>query len=606
MNFNYDTGLIDTLQTLDCSELPPNGGTAGVLTLTGTGALLLLQGSTSARPTGVAGMFRFNTDTNTLEYFDSSIWQTLTSSAGSVSSFQTTLVGLTPSTVTTGAVVLGGILGLASGGTNSDLSGSNGSIVWNNGTALINSTVGTLGQVLTSAGAGAPTWSTVSSTTVTNEIIQGNGSGAFTANGATFVGSGSFSGVTLQGTVTNATDAVTKAYVDSAVAGLSWKGEVSARTTTDLGTVSYNNGTAGVGATLTNAGTQAALVLDGYTVQTGNRVLVANETNSAYNGIYTVTNTGSASTNWILTRSTDNNTSAEMTGAAVFVVQGIQYANTSFVQTTVNPTIGTSNILWTQFAGPGTYTAGSGLSLVGTQFNVKTDGVTMFVNGSNNLAVLSSSTVDQILMSQGTGNAATWGTLQAGSNIYLTTSAGSITVAGPKLYAENASGQVAPVATGTNAIAHGSGAKAALYGAEAFANGTFASSGDAQKGIYILRNITTNATATTVYLDGSTTELVFPNNSVVTFEMLVAARRTDATGGGAGFIITGVIKKDTTAASNAFVGNPATTILGRTNNPWTVTVTANTTTGALHVTVTGETGKTIRWVATVETTEVTN
>jgi YadA head domain repeat (2 copies) len=837
MNFNFDTGLIDTIQTLDCTELPPLGGTAGVLTLMGTGAIMLLQGSVAQRPTGVAGMFRYNTDVNQLEYFDGTAWEQLTSTAGTVSSFQTSLSGLTPSTSTTGAITLAGTLGLPSGGTGANLATSNGSIIYNNGTTLANSTVGSLGQVLTSSGAGAPTWTTVSSTLSTNQIVQGDGTGAFTANGAAFQGSGTFSGVTLNGTVTSATDATTKAYVDSVTAGLSWKQVVEARTTADLGTVTYNNGSSGVGATLTNAGTQAVLALDGYTVQTGDRVLIANQAAPAQNGIYVVTDPGSVSTNWVLTRATDANTGAELEGAAVFVDKGTTYATTSFVQITPSPiTVGTTNIDWTQFSGSGTYTAGSGLSLSGTQFSVKTDGTTTYVDGSNNVAVLSSSTASQVLISQGTGNTAAWGaitlnntnavsgslgvgnggtgtftfttdgvlygngtsaiqataagttgqvlvgntggapswatlsssavtsfettlagltpsstttgavtlagtlgatsggtgsstapttgqflyssggttyapttlssiavtdiagtaneitasasigavtlsipstfiapgsvevttTLQvdantassfiysnaskqvattaaptngqlligstganpvvanltAGSNISISNGAGSITISGPQLYKESASAPTAPSASGTNSVAIGNGASASatnsfavgsgsdatVWGGSVFANGNFATAGDAQAGLYVLRNITTNATGTDLFLDGTaaTQRLIFTNNSCVTFDILITARRTDSTGGGAGYRFVGVVKKDGTAASNTLIGAVSKTVIGETNPPWDANLTANTTNGDLRVTVTGEASKTIRWVAVVRTTEVTN
>ena len=56
MDFNHDTGTILTgLQTLDVSTTPPLGGTAGVLTVVGTGAVVLAGGTTAQRPTGVSG-----------------------------------------------------------------------------------------------------------------------------------------------------------------------------------------------------------------------------------------------------------------------------------------------------------------------------------------------------------------------------------------------------------------------------------------------------------------------------------------------------------------------------------------------------------------------
>ena len=66
------------------------------------------------------------------------------------------------------------------------------------------------------------------------------------------------------------------------------------------------------------------------------------------------------------------------------------------------------------------------------------------------------------------------------------------------------------------------------------------------------------------------------------------------------------MRKDATSASTTLIGSTATTILGRTNNNWNVAVTADTTNGSIKISVTGENSKTIRWVATVRTTEVTN
>jgi hypothetical protein len=152
-------------------------------------------------------------------------------------------------------------------------------------------------------------------------------------------------------------------------------------TTADLGTVSYYNGTSGVGATLTNAGTQAALAIDGHTftsgdVSAGTRVLVKNMSNGAYNGVYTVTDQGSGSTNWVLTRATDYDTSGTGTneidaGDLLLVLSGSTNANTSWVQQTLLPiTVGTTALVFVQFAAVQTYTAGTGLSLVTNQFSI--------------------------------------------------------------------------------------------------------------------------------------------------------------------------------------------------------------------------------------------
>jgi len=185
-------------------------------------------------------------------------------------------------------------------------------------------------------------------------------------------------------TPTNATDAATKGYVDGVAEGLHIHASVNAATTANL-TATYDNGTSGVGATLTNSGTQAALVIDGVTLSVSNRVLVKNQTSGAENGIYVVTDTGSVSTDWVLTRATDFDTSAEIQGGDfTFVTGGTSYDNTGWVQTATSVTVGTTPIVWQQFSGAGTYTASNGVQLVGSDFSgvvVASGGLTVGASG---------------------------------------------------------------------------------------------------------------------------------------------------------------------------------------------------------------------------------
>lgn len=167
----------------------------------------------------------------------------------------------------------------------------------------------------------------------------------------------------------NPQDAATKNYVDTLAEGLHIHEACHVATPSSLetitgGTVTYNNGTDGVGATLTLS--VAVTVIDGHTLNNGDRVLVKNQTPTARNGIYTWATGGT-----VLTRAADFNTGAEIAGGDfVFVENGTLYNNTGWVQVEEVVTVGTDPLVWQQFAGAGTYTAGSGLSLTGSEFSL--------------------------------------------------------------------------------------------------------------------------------------------------------------------------------------------------------------------------------------------
>jgi hypothetical protein len=173
---------------------------------------------------------------------------------------------------------------------------------------------------------------------------------------------------------------VNKSYVDAIAEGLHVHASVKAATTDTLavltgGTVTYDNGTSGVGATLTLQ--NALTTLDTtYTVQTGDRILVKNQANTAHNGIYTI---NAAKT--ILTRATDFDTTGEIaSGDFLFVQEGTLNNNNGFVQTEVTTTIGSSAILFEQFSGAGQITAGAALLKTGNQLDVRVDDSSIEVN----------------------------------------------------------------------------------------------------------------------------------------------------------------------------------------------------------------------------------
>ncbi|NBO34650.1 MAG: hypothetical protein EBU89_01745 [Actinobacteria bacterium] len=174
--------------------------------------------------------------------------------------------------------------------------------------------------------------------------------------------------LTALGTPSASTDAATKQYVDDVAQGLNIHAASYAATTANLN-ATYSNGTSGVGATLTNAGTQAAFTTDGTTPSQGDRILVKNQTTTSQNGIYTLTTVGSGSTNWVLTRATDFDTAVEIAGGDfTFVDNGTTYANTGWVCVDEVTTVGTDPIVFQQFSGAGTYTASNGITLTGTNF----------------------------------------------------------------------------------------------------------------------------------------------------------------------------------------------------------------------------------------------
>ena len=143
-------------------------------------------------------------------------------------------------------------------------------------------------------------------------------------------------------------DAANKGYVDSVAQGLDTKASVVAATTT--------------------AGTLAtsfadAEVVDGVTLATGNRILIKNQADATENGIYVVAASGAPA------RSTDMNDGTEFPGAYVFVEEGTVNADTGWVCTNNSPvTLGSTNIVFTQFSGAGTYTASNGVLLTGSNF----------------------------------------------------------------------------------------------------------------------------------------------------------------------------------------------------------------------------------------------
>jgi hypothetical protein len=185
---------------------------------------------------------------------------------------------------------------------------------------------------------------------------------------------------------TGAQDAATKAYVDSVSIGLDVKASVRAATAA-AGTLatSFANGQ----------------VIDGVTLATGNRILIKNQSAGAENGIYTVNASGAP------TRATDADTSAEVTaGMFTFVEEGTANADTGWLLTTnAAITLGTTALVFTQFSGAGSWTAGNGLTQTGTTMNVV---------GTANRITANADSVDIASTYAGQGSITTLGTITTG------------------------------------------------------------------------------------------------------------------------------------------------------------------------------------------------
>ena len=239
-----------------------------------------------------------------------------------------------------------------------------------------------------------------------------------------------------------------KAYVDQVAQGLDAKPSARAATTTNL-TATYSNGTAGVGATLTNSGTQAAFAVDGVTPSVNDRILVKDQTAGAQNGIYVLSTAGDVSSNWVLTRATPEDQPAELSGGSfIFVEEGTDNGDNGYVFThTGAPTFGTTALDVTQFSGAGQINAGAAMSKTGNQLDVEVDDSSIEVNadalrvkalGITNAMLAGSIDGAKIENFVFTDEGSTQGTVQignpmeflAGEGINTSAAGGTLTIAG--------------------------------------------------------------------------------------------------------------------------------------------------------------------------------
>ena len=255
---------------------------------------------------------------------------------------------------------------------------------------------------------------------------------------------GGLTTVTVTQDPTSALELATKQYVDGlASTGLYYHSPVQAATTQSLaaqtgGTVTYNNGSSGVGATITLS--VALTTLDGYSLSNTNRILVKDETNQAYNGVYTWATGGT-----VLTRSTDTDSYGPGTGDLsendyFFVQNGTVNKGNSYVCTTSGTiTFGTTAITFAQFSTSQVYTGTSPINVSGTVISLNTVPVTSggtgltsgtsggipYFSGSTTIASSAALTANALVIGGGAGVSPSTTTTGTGVLTALGTNVGS-------------------------------------------------------------------------------------------------------------------------------------------------------------------------------------
>jgi hypothetical protein len=426
--------------------------------LPGAASVQVPAGDTAERPLSPAdGMIRYNSDLALFEGYINGNWAVFSSGATGVVSIATG-IGLTGGPITsTGTISIANTAVTAGsyGGAAQTLSATvnaQGQL-----TALSAQSIAIANTQV--SGLGTMSTQNASSVAISGGTVNG------TTIGGTVPAAGTFTNAAMTtGTVSTApassNDIVNKSYVDTLVAsGIHFHQPVRVESPINL-VATYNNGTAGVGATLTNADTQAALVIDGVTLSVADRVLVYQQTTQTQNGIYVVTSVGSGSTNWILTRASDADTyvissaNGLSEGSTVFVQQGTTGAGETYTCNTAGViTFGTTNITFAQVSAAQIYSAGTGLTLAGTQFSITNTAVTAGSYGSSSSVATFSVNAQGQLTAAATTAIAIANTQVSGLGTMSTQNAGSVAITGGAIDGATVGATTAATVRGTTVTA---------------------------------------------------------------------------------------------------------------------------------------------------------
>lgn len=220
-----------------------------------------------------------------------------------------------------------------------------------------------------------------------------------------------------------------KAYVDATSSGFTFLTPCLLATTGSTLNATYNNGVAGVGATLTNAGANTAFSLDGTATSVNDRICVKDQTTTFQNGVYQVATVGNGATPWVLVRTTDFDTAAEIVpGVLVPITSGTLNAGATELQVATVTTVGTDPVTFVSFSpSPQLFlTKAANLSDVGSIATSRNNLIT-----TNSLAYAK---IQQVAAHRFLGNSTAGATnvteveLIAGTNITLSPGATSLTI----------------------------------------------------------------------------------------------------------------------------------------------------------------------------------
>lgn len=464
------------------------------------------------------------------------------------------------------------------------------------GTAVFASNnAGTSGQVLASNGTGvAPSWQNVPATTMTIS----NKTGAYT------VVSGD------NGTIINCTSgSFTVSLTAAATLGAGFNCWIwnTSNTATDVITIDPNGAETidGVATLTLRRGEGTQIVCDGTNWATGAKKTMRGyaENISPTSTRPTATGGGGVALGWGASASGSDSMAAGRSATAS--------GNFAFAGPIGTASANNSVALGMNSGSNGSQAVtGSGAMALGGSYASGTDSFAAAV--ANNTSSYGATGSNSIAMGY-LAKASAASSIALSSNLATASGSGSIAIGGYN-YGITASGLISVVigddseATTTGAFALGYGASSSVRGKLAFSGRAISGRGLSQTGTTVIGVATTGATPTVLTSDGgaaaTNNQIILPNNSAYAFSALVVARQQAAGGtASAAWKIEGLIRREGTAASTTLV-NSAITVLDNTPG-WTIAVSADTTNGGLAVTATGAAATNIRWVATVQTSEVT-